>query len=132
MNTTDSPYIGFLKKTLVFSLILGLITFVLGFLVPKNFITPALPFLFIFFIAITLTGYYLLIKSAKRQFIKFLNSYLLITTVKLLLLIGILVSYIMLNKKDAAPFGISFFILYVIYSVYEVVSLVGYSRSLKQ
>lgn len=122
----------FLRKTLVFSLILGLIAFAIGSFVPRNFITPALPFLFVFYIAVTLIGYYLLTRYAKYKFIKFLNSYLLITTLKLVLLIGVLVSYMMLNKKDAAPFGVSFFILYVIYSVYEVVSLVSYSRSLRQ
>ena len=125
-------YIDFLKRLLIFSLILGVITFGIAFFLPPKAITPVLPFLFLFFISVTLTGYYLLIKAAGKKFIKFLNYYLLTTTLKLLLFIAILVGYIMLNKEDAGPFGISFFILYLLYSVFEVVSLVSYSRSLNR
>ncbi len=128
----ETHYIDFLKKILVFSLILGVIAFGVGCFLPSRVITPVLPFLFLFFISVTLIGYYLLIKAAKKLFIKFLNYYLLITTLKLFLFIGVLVGYIMLNKGDAAPFGISFFILYLLYSIFEVVSLVSYSRSLKR
>lgn len=127
----ENPIIIFLKRLLIFSLILGFITFGVGYFFPK-FVTPALPALIIFFIGVTLGGYYVLTKAAKRQFIKFLNYYLLITGLKLLLFIGVLITYIMFNTKDAAPFGITFFILYLLYSIFEVVSLVSYSKTLKQ
>jgi len=58
--------------------------------------------------------------------------YLLITTLKLLLFIAILVIYILLNRKDAVPFGLSFFILYLVYTVFEVISLANYSKNLSK
>jgi len=123
-----SGYLTFLRQLLIFSVVLGILATCIAFLVPPRFITPALPFLFLFFIAVTLTGYYILLRSVKRKFIQFVNSYLLITVVKLLLFVGIIFFYLLNNRQDAAAFGISFFILYLCYTIFEVVHLVSYFR----
>jgi hypothetical protein len=126
-----SIYSDFLRKLIIFSAILSFIAIGLLFLIPKAYITPALPFLFFFFLAVTSMSYYILIKAAQKKFIRFLNYYLLTTTVKLLLFIVVLITYIMLNKKDAVPFALSFFILYLCYTIFEVVSIVGYSKTIQ-
>ena len=123
-----SGYLTFLRQLLIFSVVLGILATCIAFLVPPRFITPALPFLFLFFIAITLSGYYLLLRSVKSKFIQFVNTYLLITAIKLLLFVGIIFFYLLNNRQDAAAFGISFFILYLCYTIFEVVHLVSYFR----
>ncbi len=127
-----SIYFDFLRKLIIFSVILSFIAIGLSFLIPKAYITPVLPFLFIFFLILTLISYYILIKSAQKKFIRFLNYYLLTTTAKLLLFIAVLFTYIMLNRKDAVPFALSFFILYLCYTIFEVVSIVGYSKTIQR
>jgi hypothetical protein len=127
-----SVFIDFLRKLIIFSVILSFIAIGLVFLIPKTWVTPVLPFLFLFFLAITLLSYYILIKAAEKKFIRFLNYYLLTTTVKLLLFIGVLMTYIMLNRKDAVPFALAFFLLYLCYTIFEVVMIVGYSKTIRR
>ncbi len=119
----NSPYLRFLKRLLLFSLILGLITVLFVFFLPKIFISPALPFLFFFFIASSLLSYYYLLKSMKKKFIRFTNTFLLITAIKLLLYVAVMVIYVLIHREDAVPFLLSFFILYLCYTVFEVVIL---------
>ena len=123
-----SSYFLFLKKLLIYSAILGTLSFIAWFIFPVKFFSPALPFIFIFFIGITFLSYYLLVRSSTIKVIRFINTFLLVTTLKLILFIAILVIYILLNKKDAVPFGLSFFVLYLFYTVFEVVSLINYSK----
>ncbi len=127
-----SVYTTFLRQLIIFSAILSFIAVGLALMVPKGFITPVLPLLFIFFLATTLLSYYILVKASQKKFLRFLNYYLLTTAAKLILFIAVLVAYIMLNKSDAVPFALSFFILYLCYTIFEVVSIVRYSRTIQQ
>jgi hypothetical protein len=120
----STPYLAFLRRLLVFSAILGIIATGFYFLVPSKYITPALPFLFVFFIAVTLAGYYFLLRSIGKAFITFVNYYLLVTVLKLFLFIGAVFLYMFLNRADAVPFAISFLLLYLFYMIFEVVDLV--------
>jgi hypothetical protein len=127
-----SIFTDFSRKLIIFSVFLSFIVIGLSFLIPKSFISRVIPYLFIFFMIITMISYYILIKSAQMKFIRFLNYYLLITTVKLLLFIVVLFTYMMLNKQDAVPFAIAFFILYLCYTIFEVVAIVTYSKGLQR
>jgi len=129
---SSSVYLIFLRRILVFSIILGLLATGIGFLVPARTITPALPYLFVFFTAVTLTGYYFIIRSANTKFIRFINSYLLVTVIKLFLFIGVIFFYLLHNRQDAAPFAFSFLILYLCYMIFEVVNLVSFFKSSQQ
>ncbi len=129
---SSSAYLSFLRRLLIFSIILGLLATGIRFLVPARTITPALPFLFLFFIAVTLTGYYFIIRSAYTKFIRFINSYLLVTVVKLFLFVGVIFFYLLHNRQDAAPFAISFLVLYLCYMIFEVVNLVSFFKSSQQ
>lgn len=125
-------YFTFLRRILVFSIILGLLATGMGFLAPSRYITPTLPWLFVFFIVVTLAGYYFILRSANMKFIRFLNSYLLVTVVKLILFIGVIFLYLLNNRQDAAAFAISFFVLYLCYMIFEVINLVLYFKSFQK
>jgi len=127
-----SFYLHFLKNLLVFSAILGFIIWGFSYIIPHKYLTPTLFFQFIFFIALTIIVGYLLIKASLERFHKFLNTYLLITTVKLVFFMAIIVLYMFQNRPDAAPFAISFFVLYLCFSTFEVVALVLNSKKPQQ
>ncbi len=120
-----SRYLRFLKKLLVFSLILGFLTGTVTYFLPKSYLTPALPFLFFFFIAVTLISYHFLLQSIEKKLIKFTNTYLLTTFIKLLLYIVVMIGYVFFNRSDAIPFMLWFFFLYLCYTIFEVVMVVG-------
>jgi len=130
MEIKSTPvYLSLLKRLLIFSLIAGSIAGILYFLLPAKFITPALPFLFLFFIAVTLINSYILIKASQKKFLRYLNVYLLTTVLKLFLFTAIIITYVLFNKADLVPFTISFFILYLGYTTFEVVWLVSFSKA---
>lgn len=133
MKWNISPaYINFLKRILIFTVVLGAMATVIRLMVPARFITPALPWLFLFFIGVTITGYYFIIRTTTAKFIRFINSYLLVMVIKLFLFVGVIFLYLLNNRQDAAAFAISFFVLYLCYMIFEVVSLVSYFKSSKQ
>jgi hypothetical protein len=125
----SSEYLIFLRRILIFSIVLGLLAKGLTYLLPSHYITPALPWLFLFFIAVTLIGYYFILRSGKSKFIRFINSYLLVTVIKLFVFIGVIFLYLLNNRTDAAAFALSFFVLYLCYMIFEVVNLVSVFKS---
>ena len=127
-----SVFLKFVKNMLGYTAILIAIALGLTFLLPHSCFTPALPYLFAFFMAVTISGYYLLIKATNKRFLRFLNFYLLITMAKLLLFVAVMVIYILNHKWDAIPFGLSFFILYLLYTAFEVVALTKHQPDVAQ
>lgn len=124
----SSDYLSFLRRLLIFSIVLGLVATGVRYLVPSRYITPTLPLMFLFFIAVTLVGYYFILRSTGKRFIRFINSYILVTVVKLCLFIGVIFFYLLNHKQDAAAFAVAFLILYLCYIIFEVVNLVSYFK----
>jgi hypothetical protein len=123
-----SAYIKYLRNLLIFSGFLGFIALGFMFILPKTYFSPALPFLFIFFIATSLLSFYYLLQSAKKRFIKFVNTFLLTIIVKLFLYAGVMIAYAFLNRSDSIPFMLGFFILYLCYTVFEAASIIKYTQ----
>lgn len=119
-----STYLNYLRKLLLFSGILGSIVLILMLFVPTSFISPALPFLFVFFIATSLLSFHYLLNSAAKRFIVFVNTFLLTIVVKLFLYAAVMVAYALLNRSDAIRFMLVFFILYLCYTIFEAVSII--------
>jgi hypothetical protein len=121
----NSAYIKYLRRLLIFSGILGLMTLIISFILPKTYLSPALPFLFVFFIATSLLSFYYLLRSADKRFIKFVNTFLLTIIIKLLIYTGIIIAYVFANRGDAIPFTLGFFVLYLCYTIFEAVSIIS-------
>ncbi len=127
---TSVFYRFFIKITLL-SAILSIIALLMIIISPTRFISPTLPYQVLFFYIISMVLFYILSHSIKKRFSQFLNYFILATGIKLLFLLLIIMIYVFNNKEDAYVFIISFFILYIIYSIVEVVSLLSLNRSLK-
>lgn len=118
----------FIRNLAIYSLAVGIITFVLWLVLPENYITPALPWIYLFFVMLTLVLFLLLSRSLEGRFSRFVNTYMIATVLKLLLMIIILVVYVILNKQDAVAFLITFFIMYILFTAFEVVSFYSISK----
>lgn len=113
----------FQTQLLYLSIVLGVIVSLLMLFSQKN-ITPTLPFLLIFHIAATLLSYLFISNRVTKGHNKFINAYLSNTTVKLLLYLVILMVYSLNYISDAVNFIMSFFVLYIIFTIFEVYHLV--------
>lgn len=109
--------------------VLFLLCFSLFVSVVLFFFIPALPNklrfdewwkIITFFFFTTIIFHYGLLKSTEKRPAAVTIYYLATTTIKLLLYIGIIIGYALLNREKAAGFVLTFFMLYFFYTVFEV------------
>ena len=122
---------SFSKNLIIVSIITVALTFGFSYIVPENLISNSWPFIAAFFFAISLLVHRYLLKKAGGQHTKFVNAFLLTTTVKLLLFLAIIVIYVLLNRDDAIGFILTFFTYYLIYTSFEIVSILKYLRNVQ-
>lgn len=126
-----NPYnINFLRRLLIYSAIVAAVTFALRLLLPHSYFSPTLPFLILFFLAVTFLSFVFLSRAFSKKFIRFVNTYLLVTIVKLFVYAVVMIAYVLLNRYDTVPFMIAFLLLYLCYTIFEVVFIVGITRQL--
>lgn len=123
-----SPFLQFLARLSVFTLILGLIAVILYALMPAGYASVTIPFQFILFYAVTLAVHYLLLKASEKSPGSFITRFMLVSFLKLLLYIFVLVVYLFLNKSDILRFTVPYLILYVLYSAFEIFFITRFSR----
>lgn len=87
--------------------------------IPSQFTSPTQLVLPIFFMALTIMLHKFLVSATEQKFQNFLNRYLIATTVKLIGLLIIIFIYAFLNPSDAIVFVISFFINYLVFTLFE-------------
>ena len=119
----NSTYLSFVKKSIVFTIIISIITVILYFLLPNNFMTPTLPFLLPFYFSISLISYYMQLRASQKSFVRFTSSFMMITFLKLMLLIAVLLLYVLTHRNEAIPFIIWYFVLYLCFTIFEVIYL---------
>jgi hypothetical protein len=124
-------YIDFLKKLFIYTILLAVGGFLSVYLLPEQFISPALPYLFFFFFSVTLIVHLILLKVSQKKTGGFINFFMLLTFGKLLFFLTIIIVYALLNRSDAVRFIISFFILYVFYTAFEVVLSLSHTKPKK-
>lgn len=126
-----SDYILYLKKLLAFSAIIAIISFVLAFFLPENFVSPAMPFLLAFFVSISLLTHYFVLKTMVKRMSLFVNFYMISIFVKLILYVAIIAIYGIINKQDLMPFVITFFIFYLLYTIFELTAVLKLQKNQK-
>lgn len=105
------------------TLILVFLSVIASLLFPKLQISPTFPYLLVFYFVVTLIVVLSLGKSMQKRPRVFVNSYMLTTFIKLILFTLVVVIYLLINKKEAVSFVITFFVYYIFYSIFEVIAL---------
>jgi hypothetical protein len=67
-------------------------------------------------------------KKGDVAFGKFSAAFMLFTGIKMILNVGIIVAYVYHDKTKAIPFLVVFAVYYIVYTVYEIISLLNYFR----
>ncbi|OQX78633.1 MAG: hypothetical protein B6D64_06145 [Bacteroidetes bacterium 4484_276] len=98
---------------------------------PAIYISPAIPWIIIFFLIITLSIFYFQLMASIKRVSKFVNVFMVAIGLKLIAFLIIIALYAFLNKADAINFIISFFIIYLIFTVFEILQLLKVQNSLK-
>ena len=117
------PIRKFSFRIIVFSVIVAGLALLFQWIWPQ-LATPALPFIVLFFFVMTLLTMYIVLRGdSGRDGRKFVSSYMLSRTVKLLSCLLFLLLYMFLNREDAIRFAIAFMVIYFLYAVFEIIVL---------
>ncbi len=108
-----------------------LVLWVLALLyLPVGYISPAIPWIIFFFLILTLSIFYYQLMASIKRVSKFVNVFMIAIGLKLIVSLIIIALYAFLNKADAVNFIISFFIIYLIFTVFEILQLLKVQNSL--
>lgn len=118
----------FMKSLLILASIVGVVVIGVIYMLPPEHVSLALPYILIFHTLATFVSFAIINKKISQEPMKFVNVYLGVTTVKLMLYIAILLIYSFNFLHDAVNFIISFFVMYVIFTIFEVIQLVKASK----
>lgn len=113
---------------MIFTILVTIAGYLFSMLLPVDYITPTLPFLYVFFFAATLVVHYILLKVSEKKSPGFINMFMLVTFGKLIFFLTIIMVYAFLNRDDAVQFIAAFSILYFIFTAFEVTLTLAHSR----
>ncbi len=124
-----------LKKFIIRGIIIFLILFIAGFFlfitILKEYFSFSFPVLFLTMFLITVLFHRYLIRSAGGSDRKFPVKFLGATGIKMGLYLILIILFVVFDRENAVPFLLVFMIIYVILTIFEVVSVLDYLKITK-
>lgn len=110
-------------RLLSFTVIISLVAYALFGTVLEKFYLPVFPYLIGFFVSVSLLVHFTLLKASDFRIAKFSTFFMGSITAKLFLYIIFLVIYVLFDKENAVVFLITFFVFYLLFTIFETISL---------
>lgn len=101
----------------------------IAFFVIPGKVSLALPFVLTFFLGISILSYKILQKKAINEPRKFITGFMAHTVIRMMVYLFIIVAYAFIYRSDAVKFIIGFFILYTVFTFFEVMQFIALTRS---
>jgi hypothetical protein len=114
----------FIIKIAAISAVLALIGWLLFSQFIPQYYLPVFPFLLLFFVVVSISVHAFQLNQAKKDLAKFTRNNMLITFFKLIFYLTVVITYFAIDAKNAKVFAICFMLLYLIFTVIEVTSLI--------
>lgn len=119
-----------LKKFISRGIIISLILFIAGFFlfitILKEYFSFSFPVLLLVIFLITVLFHRYLIRSAGENSKKFPARFLGATGIKMGFYMILIILYVVLDRENAVPFLLVFMIIYLTFTIFEVVSVLNY------
>lgn len=123
-----SEFGAFWKRVTYYTLALAIVAVALSLILPSRFTTPSLPFIILFFYALTLIVHKMALSYATRKATKFTQFYMISTLTRLLVFLVIIIIYAFSNPHDAVAFILTFFICYVFFLIFELTAIIRFLK----
>lgn len=130
-NKSKIAFNKFVRKSSLLAAILLIISFALQSLEIDAAYSPSRPWLIIFFLVITNLVFYYQTKTSTAKGAQSVNIFIFTTGFKLLFFLMTIVIYALIFRNDAVHFIINFFILYMIFTILEVIQINSFMKSVK-
>ena len=128
MNIQSNAY---LRKILILTAILAVVM-VVAFLTIPGYISVALPFVLAFFLGISILSYKLLQKKAINEPRRFITGFMAHTVIRMMIYLFIILAYALVYRSDAVNFIIGFFVLYTVFTFFEVMQFIALTKSARK
>ncbi len=121
----------FIIRGIIISLILSIAGFFLFITILKKYFSFSFPVLLLVIFLINVLFHRYLIRSAGRSNRKFPVKFLGATGIKMGLYLILIILFVVFDRENAVPFLLVFIIIYVILTIFEVVSVLDYLKITK-
>lgn len=118
-----------LKKFIVQGIFITLLLAVIGYFLFTGVFNPyyqvILPFILLFIFLFTTVIHAILLKTARKKPKKLVNRFLMLTGLKMMIYLFIMIIYLIISKQDSAPFLLTFFVVYLVFTIFEISSFLS-------
>lgn len=118
----------FFFKELVFTISVGIIAFILFNTILKTYYLPIFWILLATIAILTGILHHSILQISEKETSKFTSRFMMVTGIKMMIYLVFITSFVFLYPSQAKIFLISFFILYLLYTIFEVVLIVLYLK----
>lgn len=118
----------FIRLLVVTAVLIIIVALIFYSLTPSTYYTTSFPYLLGFFIIASIIVYHFMLKAIEKRPARFVNSFMLATLIKLFVYMAVMITYALLNREEAMSFIVTFFVLYVIFTIVEVAALLKVNR----
>ena len=118
----------FIIRGIIISLVLSITGFFLFITILKEYFSFSFPVLLLVIFLINVLFHRYLIRSAGRSNRKFPIKFLSATGIKMGLYLIIIILFVVFDRENAVPFLFVFMIIYVVFTIFEVVSVLDYLK----
>ena len=118
----------YLRNLSFFTLIFYIPGILFFFLAPEKYVSPALLLIYPVFFIISLISFQIINKNLTIKFSSFVNVFMILTVAKLLIYLLIIIVYSLIFRNDAVNFIVSFFIIYLAFTIFEILAIIKLSQ----
>jgi hypothetical protein len=115
----------FIKRIIIFAAFISSAAYLIFYLLIPQFYIPIFPFLILFFVISSIAVHAVLTKAGKLKISRFSTFFLGSITAKLFIYIIFITIYVIVDKKTAVPFLVTFLILYFVFTFFETFALLN-------
>jgi hypothetical protein len=112
------------------ALLLGLACWALSSFLPADSISPAYPFIILLFFGITALMHYVILRITRLNPRRFVSYFMLATFVKLIVYFTAVLVYVFNFRENLLSFIVTFFVLYIFFTVFEVTLILKQTREI--
>ncbi len=121
-------YLRFLVRLILMSLGLGLAGWLLGLFLPEKTINPVYPYMLLLFFSITAIIHYVVLRISRLNPRRFVSYFMLATFFKLIIYFTAVLVYVYTTRENVLSFILTFFIIYIFYTVFEVILILAQTK----
>jgi len=132
MDKVDKLYKKFVITIFLITFGLVGVGYIAFFKFKPEFFHPVMPYMLMYVLAVTLLSHRSMLKSLTKRPAIFVNTFMMFMGIKLLSYLAFIAIVAFIDTTNVISFTLSFFGVYLVYTVYETVSILKSEKEFRQ